>query len=391
LRKLVNLGCKLNQYEGYCLLEKFSEIENLVIINTCCVTKTAEAKSQKKFHRALRQFPDAEIIVSGCACSIHPDRYRQANRVIDNVARNKIIMGVKPKPLRARYFLKIQDGCNLRCSYCIVPKVRDRVESKRPGDIKEEISWARSLGYKEIVLVGANIGLYGQDLGLGLEDMLTTAGKISELPRIRLSSIEPYFINGRLIHALKKIPLCRHFHVPIQSADDSILNKMDRDYDVAYLSEAIDSLHNNFADVAIGTDIIVGFPGEGETEFLNTYRFLSEKPFTHVHVFPYSPRPGTRAYDLGDPISSSEKNNRLWELKKLFKQKNYEFRITLLNKKYGAIIEHKDGESFGLTDNYIKARIDQPCAPNELIDIIITDVGPEHTSATALSQNARCL
>jgi len=390
LRKLVNLGCKLNQYEGYCLLEKFSEIENLVIINTCCVTKTAETKSEKKFHQALRQFPGAEIIVSGCACSIHPDRYRQASQVIDNADRNKIIMDIKPKPTKARYFLKIQDGCDLSCSYCIVPKVRARVQSKSLHDINEEISWARSLGYKEVVLVGANIGLYGQDLGLGLEDMLATIVTQSELPRIRLSSLEPFFISHKLIQTLKALPICHHFHIPIQSADDSILNKMKRDYDVAYLSQAVESLHDNFADVAIGADVIVGFPGEGETEFLNTYRFLAARPFTHVHVFPYSPRPGTQAYDLGDPIPSSVKNDRLWELKKLIKQKNYEFRCTLLNKKYGAIIEHIHDEFFGLTDNYIRAKLDQPCAPNELIDIIVTDVSPEHTHASVCSQRPGC-
>lgn len=391
MRKLVNLGCKLNQYEGYCLLEKFSGIENLIIVNTCCVTKAAESKSQKKFHQALRQFPGAEIIASGCACSIHPDKYRQANRVIDNDDRNKIIMGIKPKPTRSRYFLKIQDGCNLRCSYCIVPKVRARVQSKPPRDIIEEISWARSLGYKEVVLVGANIGLYGQDLSICLDDMLATINPPSELPRIRLSSLEPFFINQKLIQSLKKIPICRHFHIPIQSADDSILSKMNRDYDVAYLSQAVESLHDNFADVAIGADVIVGFPGEGETEFLNTYRFLAAKPFTHLHVFPYSPRPGTQAYDLGDPIPSSEKNNRLWELKKLIAQKNYEFRTTLLNKKYAAIIERKNDEFFGLTDNYIRAMLDQPCKPNELIDVIVTDVTPEHTHASVCSQHAGCL
>ena len=350
------------------------------------MTKAAESKSQKKFHQALRQFPGAEIIASGCACSIHPDRYRQANQIIDNDDRNKIIAGIKPKPPKSRYFLKIQDGCNLKCSYCIVPKVRSRIQSKPPSDINEEISWARSLGYKEVVLVGANIGLYGQDLGLGLVDMLEKLNNSNELPRIRLSSLEPLFIGQKLIQTLKKLPICRHFHIPIQSADDSILKKINRGYDAAYLSKIVESLHDNFADVAIGADVIVGFPGEGDTEFLNTYQFLAEKPFTHLHVFPYSPRPGTQAYELGDPIPSRVKNHRLWKLKKLIAQKNYEFRMNLLNKKYGAIVEHRNGEFMGLTDNYIRAKLDQPCVPNELIDIIVTHVGPEHTYASVYRQ-----
>ena len=386
MRKLVNLGCKLNQYEGYCLLEKFSGIENLIIVNTCCVTKAAESKSRKKFHQALRQFPDAEIIASGCACTIHPEPYRQADQIIANDDRNEIIAGIKPKPPKSRYFLKIQDGCNLKCSYCIVPKVRSRIQSKPPSDINEEMSWACSLGYKEVVLVGANIGLYGQDLGMGLDEMLAKLNTSKELPRIRLSSLEPLFISQELIQTLKKLPICHHFHIPIQSADDSILKKMNRGYDVAYLSQAVASLRDSFADVAIGADIIVGFPGEGETEFFNTYQFLAAQPFTHLHVFPYSPRPGTQAYELGDPVPSSVKNNRLWELKKLIRQKNYEFRVNLLNKKYGAVVEHRNGEFVGFTDNYIRAKLDKPCVPNTLIDIIVTDVSPEQTHASVCSQ-----
>lgn len=386
MRKLINLGCKLNQYEGYCLLEELSDFENLVIVNTCCVTRKAEIKSQKKFRQALRKFPGATIVASGCACRIHPEKYARAQRIIDNVARNAIINNTRPKPNKARYFLKIQDGCDMKCTYCIVSKVRTQIESKKPYVIEDEINWARSLGYREVVLVGANIGLYGRDMNLSLEDLLSGIARVPDLPRIRLSSIEPLFINERLIHVLKRLPFCHHFHIPIQSADSSILREMNRGYDARYLTKTIDLIHGNFDDVAIGADIIVGFPGEGDSEFLNTYRFVAQNPFTHLHVFPYSPRPGTEAFAQGDPITAQKKKNRLWQLKKLINRKNYEFRKALLNKTFNIIVEHGDGVCLGLTGNYIRTEIDQPCPSNELVEVVIRDVGPDHTRASLMKR-----
>jgi threonylcarbamoyladenosine tRNA methylthiotransferase MtaB len=388
LRKLINLGCKLNQYEGYCLLEALPDLENLVIVNTCCVTKEAEIKSQKKFRQALRKFPDASIVATGCACRLHPEEYTQAQRVIDNVARNALIINTRPKPDKARYFLKIQDGCNMACTYCIVSKLRTQVISKRPHDIEKEICRARASGYKEVVLVGANIGLYGQDMHLNLQDMLLEIAKTNDLPRIRLSSIEPLFINERLIDALKILPFCHHFHIPIQSADDSILDKMKRGYDASYLRETLALISDNFTDVAIGADIIVGFPGEGKNEYLNTYRFVEQNPFTHLHVFPYSPRPGTEAFAMGDPIPAREKKNRLWQLKKLISAKNYTFRKALLNKTFSVTVEHGNGACLGLTGNYVRTEIDGPCRSERLVEVTINDVDPSHTRASLVNRHA---
>ncbi len=388
MRKLINLGCKLNQYEGYCLLEALACLPELVIVNTCCVTKEAETKSLKKFRQALRQFPDTPVIASGCACRFHPEKYARAHRIIDNVARNAIIDGVKPKSDKARYFLKIQDGCNMQCSYCIVAKVRNKIQSKTLPRIKEEISWARSLGYKEIVLVGANIGLYGQDTGSSLESMLDSISRFPDLPRLRLSSIEPLFISEDLIRVLRSLPFCNHFHIPIQSADHSILLKMRRGYDRSYLSDTLDLIHANFTDVAIGADIIVGFPGERESEFLNTYEFVAEKPFTHLHVFPYSPRPLTEAFSMGDPVKAQDKKDRLWKLKKLIGQKNLEFRKSALNKTFSVIVENHGHVCTGLTGNYIRVEIDEPHESNALIDIVINEVGPVHTRASVVGKEA---
>ena len=385
--KLINLGCKLNQYEGYCLLEELSHFDDLVIINTCCVTKEAETKSLKKFRQSLRKFPGATIVASGCDCRIHPEKYAQATRIIDNVARNAIIKKTRPKPNKARYFLKIQDGCDMKCTYCIVSKVRTQVESKRPHDIEQEIVWAHSQGYEEVVLVGANIGLYGKDINHSLEDLLVGISRIENLPRIRLSSIEPLFVNERLIDALKRLPFCHHFHIPIQSADNGTLNNMNRGYDAQYLAQIIHLIHDYFADVAIGADIIVGFPDEGEDEFLNTYDFVAREPLTHLHVFPYSPRPGTEAFVLGDPIPAQEKKNRLWQLKKLIDEKNYQFRKSLLRKVFDVIVEQNNDACVGLTGNYIKTEIDDPCPINKRVEVVISDVAPAHTRAVLKKDN----
>jgi threonylcarbamoyladenosine tRNA methylthiotransferase MtaB len=387
LRKLINLGCKLNQYEGRCLFERFSHIDDLLVVNTCCVTREAEVKSQKKFRRARRNFPNAYVIATGCACRLHPSEYAEANRVIDNVARNAFIKNAMPHPDKARYFLKIQDGCDMACTFCIVSKLRKRIESRTPQSIEHEIIHARSLGYNEVVLVGANIGLYGRELDIDLPGLLSEISKIDGSPRIRLSSVEPLFINQRLLRVLKEIPFCSHFHIPIQSADDSILKKMNRGYDVAYLSETINMLQSIFPDSAIGADVIVGFPGESEKEFLNTYQFIEQNPFTHLHAFPYSARPLTTALVLGDPITSVEKKRRLWELKKLIVHKNYEFRRTLLHKNFGVVVESSNGEYSGLTDNYIRVAIDQPCRINDLVRVRIERVTPEHTTASLCTED----
>ena len=389
MHKIINLGCKLNQYEGYCLLEAFRDLEDVVVVNTCCVTHEAELTSQKKFRQALRQFPNATIIATGCACRLDPGAYAPARHIIDNVDRNTMIRNVLPRPDRARYFLKIEDGCDQQCTYCIVAKVRTRVESRPLDEITEEIAWAASLGFQEVVLVGANIGLYGRDIGTSLEGLLGHLGRVPHRPRIRLSSIEPLFTTTRLVAAMKETGACRHFHIPIQSADNTVLAAMNRAYDRQYLEQMLASIKGAFTDVAIGGDVIVGFPGEGSLEFQNTYDFIAAQPFTHLHVFPYSPRPGTAAYELGDPVPKAEKKDRLWRLKSLIKDKNHAFRRTMLGKKFEVVIENKAGQCLGLTDNYIKTQIDRPCAENGLIEVLIDGVTEDATHATpCLAQRA---
>lgn len=360
------------------MAKKHAGKKNFVIINTCCVTKEAETKSLRKFRSAQRKYPKHKIIATGCACQLTPEKYATAFAVIDNVERNALISDIFPEIDRSRYFLKIQDGCNGICSFCIVAKLRAKVESKTIADIIREVDWAVSHGYQEIVMVGANIGLYGFDSGRRLSDMLRRLQKISYLPRIRLSSLEPRFLDEELIRCLKDLPFCRHFHLPLQSADDDTLNKMNRQYDVKYLEKIISLITNNFMDCAVGADIIVGFPGETNERFLNTYDFIKAQPFTHLHIFPYSPRPRTSAYTFGDPVDRKTKKQRLWQLKDLIKVKNRNFRKTLINKTFNVTIEDNKNVKIGLTDNYIKVIIPQP-VKKENTKVRITKVSSDKT------------
>ncbi len=375
---LFNVGCKLNQYEGYCLSEKYHKDDDVVIVNTCCVTHEAEVKSLKKFRQAQRDFSDKKIIITGCLVQFKPELFAGYEK-IDNEERNKIIEGIYPAPKKSRYFLKIEDGCNQPCTFCVVSKLRKKIISKSIDLIKKEIEWAKSLGFNEIVLVGANIGLYGMDIGASLMELFKGLANSPNLPRLRLSSLEPNFINRELLSCLKDLPVCRHFHIPIQSGDDRILSLMGRQYDSNHLKNIFELLTKNFSDVAIGADVIVGFPGEKEIEFKNTYDLITNSPITHLHIFTYSPRNITKAYEFGDPVNLAEKKKRFWMLKKFIIEKNYKFRQTLMGKKIGVIIEKKRGTIKGLTDNYIRVNISQTCMERELKTVEITDVTETET------------
>jgi threonylcarbamoyladenosine tRNA methylthiotransferase MtaB len=249
----------------------------------------------------------------------------------------------------------------------------------------DEACWARHCGYHEVVLVGANIGLYGSDIGMRLHDLLKALSGVRDLPRIRLSSIEPKFIDAAFVDCLRNVPFCRHFHIPLQSADNTVLDRMDRGYTAEHLQNCIDIIQASFTDCALGADIIVGFPGEGEKEFQSTYSFIEKNPFTHLHVFPYSVRPGTVASAFGDDVSRQEKRRRLWLLKELIEQKNYAFRKRLCGKTLRIIAERQKGRVSGVTDNYIRVDIDSNCAERALCTVMINRVTRDKTYGTHVS------
>ncbi|MGQ9464200.1 MAG: MiaB/RimO family radical SAM methylthiotransferase [bacterium] len=370
---LCNIGCKLNQYEGYCLYEKFRAECDVVIVNTCCVTYEAEIKSLKKLRQAKRLFPSHKIIVTGCLTQLRPEIFNEYS-IINLEERNNITKETFPLPAKSRYFLKIEDGCNQSCTFCVVSRLRKNIQSKPLEKVKQEIIWAYDNKFKEIVLVGANIGLYGMDIDTSLIELFKAIAKMQNLPRIRLSSLEPKFLNLELIAALKDLPFCRHFHIPVQSGDDKILQLMGRSYNKQDLHNIFELITRNFSDVAIGADIIVGFPGEAESEFNNTFELIKSSPLTHLHIFPYSPRPITPIYKVGDSVSLREKKKRLWALKELIAEKNYQFRSSMVEKTLAVIIEKKNGLTKGLTDNYLRVNIDKPCPERNLINVKITRV-----------------
>jgi threonylcarbamoyladenosine tRNA methylthiotransferase MtaB len=377
---LYNVGCKLNQYEGLSLAEKYKS-DSIVVINTCCVTHEAEVKSLKKLHQAQKKHPDKKIIVTGCLVKLKPELFN-GFEIIGLDERNDIIKEILPAPQKSRYFLKIEDGCNQPCTFCVVSKLRTTIISKPVEKIKLEIDWAKGLGFNEVVLVGANIGLYGLDIGSSLVSLLNQISKIPDLPRIRLSSLEPNFINMELISILKDLPFCRHFHIPIQSGDDKILSLMGRRYTSRELEDILELIIKNFSDVAIGADVIVGFPGEEEKAFKNTLELIKNSPLTHLHIFTYSPRPITPAWKFGDAVSVDEKKRRFRALKEIIIEKNFGFRLSLVNKIIRVIIEKKDKKTMGLTDNYIRINIDQDCKERELRKARIIRVTKNETFGT---------
>lgn len=353
----------------------------MVIINTCCVTREAERKSRQRFRQARRRFPDLPIIVTGCDCRLAPDAYAGATEVIDIDRRNLEIAGVFPEPKRSRYFLKVQDGCDEPCTYCIVPRVRTRVWDKPWPDIRAEVDWAMAQGFPEIVLVGANLGLYGRESGDGLAGLLERLAVLPGLPRIRLSSIEPRFVNRRLIAALLRLPRCEHFHLAVQSADDTVLKAMGRTYTRADLISASEMLVSAFPDALLGADIIVGFPGEDEASFGATADFIAgQAGLVHLHVFPYSPRPRTDAEHLGDPIATPVKRQRLTLLRALVREKHEKFRRRFIGQVLEAVVIRQDPPWIRtLTGNYLTVHVPAPLPGPRLVRVNIDRIEAERT------------
>jgi threonylcarbamoyladenosine tRNA methylthiotransferase MtaB len=271
-------------------------------------------------------------------------------------------VAVKAVQGRTRGILKIQTGCDNHCSYCIVPLARGRSRSASPSDVVKEFEQLVQAGCPEIVLTGIHIGAYGNDLPdrMSLTDMLAMLLAKRGGARLRLSSIEPREITTAMIRLLGN-GLCRHLHIPLQSGDDGILSSMKRNYTSRFYRELLDHIEKEVPGVAIGADVMVGYPGEGDAEFQNTMRLVESAPLTHLHVFSYSPRPDTRAATMKDQVSDSTKKERNETLRRLGKEKNIAFRKKNLGSTLNVVVEDKmDAETgllSGLTDNYIRVRI----------------------------------
>jgi threonylcarbamoyladenosine tRNA methylthiotransferase MtaB len=393
--KFYTLGCKVNQYETQQIREQFQragfiELENskpadTYIINTCTVTHQADRESLFFIRRARRQNPHAKIVVCGCLAELGSQKIPAisgVNLVVRNQDKQRILClinglnehnrperpnrtnGILYFKAHTRAFLKIQDGCNNYCSFCRVRLVRGKSRSKDLSDIIKE---ARALvrgGFKEIVLCGICLGSYGKDLQLQstLADVISGLEKIEGLERIRLSSIEAVDVSEDLIKKLTSSKkLCPHLHIPIQSGDDYILRKMNRNYTCRQYLDLIERLKQEVPNMSITTDIIVGFPGEEDEHFQNTLKLIKEIAPLKVHIFPYSPRAGTVAADFKQRVDPVIIKHRISRLKHIAQECSFEFRRQFLGRRMSVLIEGRLQKYQyvwqGYTDNYIRVRV----------------------------------
>jgi len=383
------LGCKLNRCEtdsirkgfidcGY-VINDFGQKSDLIVINTCLVTKKAETKCKKIIRKAVRENRSSLIAVIGCFSEIKPEEIRSikgVDLVLGTYEKYKIFdyiqadQPVKYKNTgnlvwlnhlgydtnRTRAFLKIQDGCSFFCSYCIIPYARGKSISREKDLIIEQTQKLVNNGYKEIVLTGVNIGDYEG----GLISLLENLVKIKELKRIRLSSIEPDFVSKEFIDFVKDNPqICRHLHIPLQSGDNEILKSMNRHYTVEQYESIIKYIKKKMPYTGIGTDVMVGFPDENKSRFENTYDFLKNLPLSYFHVFPYSVREKTKAYSMNDNVSPVEKKKRSKKMISLAEEKKTEFLKKNLGRTEEVLFEStKNGNYYnGFSSNYIKVNI----------------------------------
>lgn len=347
----VTLGCKVNQYESQAMLAQLvsagfsvcddAEESDVVLINSCTVTAMSDHKVRQMLHRARRRNPNAVIVLTGCmpqafpetATGLHdadvvlgnsnrasllPDimKYLSSRqRIVDIVPHEKApgfeAMKVNSFFERTRAFIKIEDGCNRFCSYCIIPYARGRVRSKPIDALKKEIAEIAANGYKEIVLTGINLSAYGQEIGLHLCDAVEAACEPDCVARVRLGSLEPEQLSEEVIARLsRQKKLCPQFHLSLQSGSDATLKRMNRHYSAEEYRTIVKNLRAAFANTAITTDIMVGFPGENDEEFQESLAFAEEISFAKVHVFSYSRRPGTKANDAPDQVTQAVKEQR---------------------------------------------------------------------------------
>ena len=393
-------GCKLNQADsdaiarrfleaGYRLVNSMSEAD-VFVLNTCTVTANADSKARQTLRAARRANPTAIIVAAGC----YPQRAAQdlhqldaVSLVVDNTHKDELVSQVvalhrhspsspplfDPDPVdpntfsvlaagtrRSRAMIKIQEGCDQICAYCIVPKVRGRERSIPPETLIREINRRTEEGFQEVVLTGTQLGTYGFDLPqVNLVSLLRRILAETAVPRIRVSSLQPQEISAELLRLWEDSRLCPHFHVPLQSGSDSILKSMRRRYDTAGFSQSVGLIREFIRDPGITTDLIVGFPGEGEAEFRQSRDFVSGIGFSDMHIFPYSRRPGTSAHHFDGQVDAADKRPRVNQMLEVASRTSQEFRRSQLGQIRPVLWEscRENGGTrtwSGLTDNYVR-------------------------------------
>lgn len=404
------LGCKVNLYESeliisllkennYTLVD-FNEKADIYIINTCSVTNESDRKDRKIINEARRKNKEAIIVVTGCYSQINPETIN-ADIILGNKDKSKIIdlledyiknkkqikriydltkvefekMNINKFENHTRAFVKVQDGCNAFCSYCIIPYARGRIRSKDLNETIEEVTNLVNNGYKEIVLTGIHTGRYGIDKNTNLYELLKKLVQIPKIFRIRLSSIEINEITDEIIELIKTNDImAKHLHIPLQSGSDKILTLMNRRYDVDYFVKKIETIRKEIPDISITTDLIVGFPNETEEDFKDTIKLLNKIKFTKIHTFPYSKRKNTKAASMPNQIDGITKKKRVHEVLDISNKYELEFYKSKLNKEYEVVKEdRKNGECIGYTSNYIPVILEKNTV-SDIAKIKITEV-----------------
>jgi threonylcarbamoyladenosine tRNA methylthiotransferase MtaB len=343
---------------------------DLYIINTCTVTGRADYKSRQLVRRAIRKNPEARILVTGCYAELEPDIFSEMDGVdivLSLEERKDILKYIGIKKIvpddgcvsdfwkKTRAFIKIQQGCDQSCAYCRVRLAWGEPQSRTVDEITSEVKELVHSGYKEVVITGVNIGIYGIDTGTDLITLLKKLSDIKELLRIRLTSIEPHELSYELIDYISQNEkIAKHFHIPLQSGSDEILRRMRRRYDRDEYRNIVEYISKKINLCGIGADVIVGFPGETEKDFEETLSLIEELPFTYLHVFTYSPRPGTEAFSMEDSVSPEDKKKRSVILKNIAREKMISFRKSLINTEQKILCERKKNNSLlGFSSNYV--------------------------------------
>ena len=434
--RFVTLGCKVNQYETNAMAQKFLEkgyqiIEEITpenedikpdicIINTCTVTNMSDRKSRQMLRRMKEKNPATIVVAVGCYAQVakeelakipeidlvlgnnekveivrHVEEY--LNNHIDNVELDDVMyskefsdFGDVTYTEKTRAVIKIQDGCDRFCSYCIIPYARGRVRSRKPESIISEITQIASKGIKEVVITGIHIASYGKDFAMSkddklknyrLIDLLEEINQIQGIQRIRLGSIEPLLITEEFVKRLRKLEkICHHFHLSLQSGCDETLKRMNRRYTTEQFKVIVNLLRDAYEDVNLTTDIIVGFPGETDEEFSKTYQFLDEIKFYKMHVFKYSPRKGTKAAVMPNQISGDIKEERSRKLIEVSDKNEIEYNKSYIGKNVEVLFEEeKNGMYKGHTQNYIVVYCkSEENLDNKIVDVVCENAEQEH-------------
>ena len=400
---LTSLGCKVNQYDAAAMQERlsaaghqcvpFDEAADVYIVNSCTVTHQADAESRQLCRRAKRRNPAARVVMTGCYAQVDPHAVARLAEVdyvvglnrLDDIVRlvsgtGQAESGSDPPVFvsdlrkteaetrpgidtfgaldfagQTRAFLKIQEGCDLFCTFCIVPRSRGTSRSVAPRVVLDQLDRLAVRGFQEVVLTGIHLGGYGHDLDprIDLTWLLEAIEERRPVPRVRLSSLDPHEIGPRLLQLLAESEtLCPHLHVPLQWGDDTILRRMRRRYDTALARDVLAAARSRLPDAALGTDLIVGFPGEGEAEFARGLEFLEASPFTYFHVFPYSVRAGTTAAKFPDKLPPSVIQHRAAEVRRLGQRKQAEFARGFADACLPVLFEHTRDKTSGLLKGY---------------------------------------